>query len=76
MHKAYKIAMNVRYFLLLIGVVFGVVAGLMTYIISYNELTKHFADKRIPIRTSLKSAFVSLIFFIVLGTIIGLIIKV
>jgi len=68
--------MKAHYFFITIGVVFGVMAGLMTYIISYNELVKHFADKRIPIKISLRSALVSFIVFIVLASLIGFFIKI
>ena len=69
-------AMKAHFFFLFIGAVFGIIAGLMTYLISYNELIKHFADKRIPIKVSLKSAMISLVFFVFLGYIIGFFIKI
>ena len=68
--------MKAHFFFLLVGAVFGIVAGLMTFLISYNELIKHFADKRIPIKVSLNSAMVSLVFFVILGYIIGFFIKI
>jgi ABC-type antimicrobial peptide transport system permease subunit len=68
--------MKAHFFFLLIGAVFGIVAGLMIYLISYNELIKHFTDKRIPIKVSLKSSLITLVFFVVLGFIIGFFIKI
>ena len=59
-------------FFLVIGVFFGVLAGIMTFLISYSELVKHFATKELPIRNSIKSAIVTFVFFVVLNSIISL----
>jgi hypothetical protein len=58
-------------FFLTLGVVCGVIAGLMTFLISYNELVKHFATKDVPVKVSLKSALVSFAFFVLMSLIIG-----
>jgi hypothetical protein len=58
-------------FFLFIGAVCGVIAGLMTFLISYGELVRHFATKDIPLKVSLKSALVSFVFFLLMSIIIG-----
>lgn len=60
---------------IVIGGLIGIVAGLMTFLISYNELVKHFATREIPLKISLKSAFVSFLFFLIMSVIIGFSIK-
>jgi len=62
-------------FLIIVGGLFAVVAGLMTFLISYNELVKHFATREIPLKISFKSAFVSFMFFLIMSVIIGFSIK-
>jgi uncharacterized protein with PQ loop repeat len=62
-------------FFLALGVVCGVIAGLMTFLISYGELVKHFATKEIPVKVSLKSALVSFVFFLIMSLAIGFFIK-
>ncbi len=64
--------MKLNGFFLVIGVFFGVLAGIMTFLISYSELVKHFATKELPIRISIKSAVVTFVFFVVLSSIISL----
>jgi H+/Cl- antiporter ClcA len=71
-----EMAKKAHFFFLLIGAVFGIVAGLITYLIPFNELIKHLSDKRIPIKVSLKSAMVSLVFFVILVYIIGFFINI
>ena len=62
-------------FFLVIGGLFGAVAGLMIYLISYNELVKHFATREYPIKISLKAAFSTFILFLVLSFILSFFIK-
>jgi uncharacterized membrane protein len=62
-------------FFLVIGMFFSVLAGLMTILISYNELVKHYTTKKEPIKISLKSAAVTLVFFVALSFIISFFIK-
>lgn len=44
----------------------GLIAGAMTYFITYNEYQHHFNDKR-TFRESIKSGLVAFIFFFVLS---------
>lgn len=67
--------MKFNTFFLALGIACGVIAGLMTFLISYNELVKHFATKEIPVKVSLKSALVSFIFFLFMSLAIGFFIK-
>lgn len=63
--------MNLR-LLLLAGSCVGVVAGVMTYLITYNEYQHHFKGRRVTIE-SLKSAFVGFLFFLILTMIMSII---
>jgi hypothetical protein len=67
--------MKFNAFFLALGIACGVFAGLMTFLISYNELVKHFATKIIPVKVSLKSALVSFIFFLLMSLALGFFIK-
>ncbi|MCL4509064.1 MAG: hypothetical protein M1296_06025 [Chloroflexi bacterium] len=51
--------MIVAGFFITLGLVFGLFAGLMSYLISYEEYRKHFSDGRLAIRRSLQTAFVA-----------------
>ena len=55
-----------------LGVVFGIIAGIMIFLISYIELSRHYVTKDIPFKSSLKSAIVTLVFFFVLGLLLGI----
>jgi hypothetical protein len=52
---------------LLAGVVFGVLAGICAFLISYDEYQRHFAHGHRPLRMALGSAAVAGAFFFVLG---------
>ena len=67
--------MRFNAFFLALGIACGVMAGLMTFLISYNELVKHFATKIIPVKVSLKSALVSFIFFLLMSLALEFFIK-
>ncbi|WP_149349396.1 hypothetical protein [Pedobacter sp. BS3] len=56
--------MQIRFFILL-GTGLGIVAGIMAYLIAYNELQHHFKGRRV-FTESVKSAVVAFIFFFVL----------
>ncbi|HTP78883.1 MAG TPA: hypothetical protein VMM57_00615 [Bacteroidota bacterium] len=49
--------------LLIIGGVFGILASLMTYVITQNEYEKHFEDKNRAAMESLQSAWATFLFF-------------
>lgn len=57
-------------FFLLTGLGLGLLAGIMAYLITYEEYQHHFKGRRVYIE-SVKSAFVTLIFFILLSVAIG-----
>lgn len=67
--------MKFNIFFLAIGVFFGAFAGLMTFLISYNELVKHFATKNYPRKIALRTAIGSFLFFLVLSCVLGYIIS-
>ncbi|HTR31719.1 MAG TPA: hypothetical protein VMH27_20745 [Puia sp.] len=62
--------MNLRTILLL-GLIAGTVAGVMAYLITYNEYQHHFKGRRVVIE-SLKSAAVAFLFFLALTIVLCL----
>ncbi|TQM48711.1 hypothetical protein BDE36_0401 [Arcticibacter tournemirensis] len=61
--------MQFRFFLL-IGTGLGIIAGLMAYLITYEEYQHHFKGRRV-FTESIKSAVVAFVFFTLLSAAIG-----
>ncbi|GET33465.1 hypothetical protein PbJCM13498_23280 [Prolixibacter bellariivorans] len=59
-------------FFLVFGVPFGVIAGIMVYLITYSEMVKHYPEKDYPRKLALKSALTAMAFFLLVGGIIGI----
>ena len=59
-------------FLFIVGIGCGLLAGIMAYLITYNEYQHHFKGKRV-FDESLKSGVVAFVFFMILTIVIGLI---
>lgn len=59
-----------------LGVVTGVVAGAMAYLITYDEYRKHFLDGRAAIRQSLQTALMAAAFFFVLSLAAGYVLRI
>jgi Na+-driven multidrug efflux pump len=59
-------------FLLLTAIVVGLVAGAMTYFATYNEYQHHLKGKRV-FRESIKSGFVSFVFFFIVTIVVSII---
>lgn len=57
-------------FFLLLGIGLGILAAAMAYLITYEEYRHHFQGRRVHVE-SLKSAIVTLIFFVILAVAIG-----
>jgi putative effector of murein hydrolase len=56
---------------LFIGVVFGGIAAIMAFLISYEEYMHHFPDRKTVIRMSLEPALLAFAVFLVLGVILA-----
>jgi hypothetical protein len=46
-----------------IGVVFGILAAMMAYLITYNEWISHYSTKKEPRRTALEAAIYTFFIF-------------
>ncbi len=49
-----------------LGVVAGLLAGTMAYLITYEEYRRHYVDARPAIRHALEMALVAFVFFVVI----------
>ncbi|MBX6771360.1 MAG: hypothetical protein IRY83_06520 [Chloroflexi bacterium] len=47
----------------LIGLLFSPLAGLMAFLITYQEYSRHFPDRSVAIRRALEAGIVAAIFF-------------
>ncbi len=56
---------------LMIAAIFGPIAGVMAYLITYQEYSHHFLDRREIIGRSLVTALVTVAFFVVLFALVG-----
>ena len=59
------ILLHTKYTLELIaflGMLFGTLAGISAYLISYSELARHFSTKEYPRKSALKTAMVTFVF--------------
>jgi hypothetical protein len=62
--------MTLRFFVLL-GGVFGVLAAVMAYIITFGEYPHHFPDTRMPRKLALETALVTFAVFMLLALLTG-----
>jgi len=62
--------MTLRFFALL-GGVFGVLAAMMAYLITFGEYTHHFPDTRMPRKLALETAVVTFAVFMLLALVAG-----
>ena len=60
---------------LAIGVLFGLIAALMAYLITYNEWIRHYPTKKEPRAMALKAAIITFVFFLVLAIFLGLFLR-
>jgi len=60
------------FFVITIGLVFGLVAALMAFLITYGEYSRHFMAKSRALKISLETAFVMLGVFIIITIIVAL----
>ncbi|NMB56575.1 hypothetical protein GYA19_01390 [Candidatus Beckwithbacteria bacterium] len=66
--------MNFNFITVIIGLIFSPLAAIMAFIITYQEYSHHFSDKKEPLKLSSQAALMTLIFFLILCLIIGLLI--
>jgi hypothetical protein len=62
--------MTLRFFAL-IGVIFGVLAAMMAFIITFGEYTHHYPDARTPRRLAMEAALVTFVFFLLMAMLAG-----
>lgn len=56
---------------LVIGVIFGSLAGSMAFLITYNEYSRHYTGRKRPIILSLRTAIFTFVFMSGLTILIG-----
>jgi hypothetical protein len=59
--------------LFLVAVPLALVAGMMAWLISYDELSRHHCDRRQAVLESMRRALTTFAFFLVLGGLIALV---
>jgi hypothetical protein len=64
--------MQIFYLLLVVGLIFGSLGAICTYLITYKEWEHHYSDKKIPRRMALETAISTLIFFLAIMAVVGL----
>jgi len=52
--------------IILVGLSSSAIAGLMAYVITFNEYSHHFAERRDAVKQSLEAGGVTFLFFVVL----------
>jgi len=57
--------------LVMIGLMFSPLAALMAFVITYEEYTHHYPDKRKPLRLAAQAAAVTFVVFLALSAFIG-----
>lgn len=57
--------------LLLIGSGIGLVAGLMAFLITYEEYVRHYPEKHTPLRLALEAAVFTFFVFLALSIVTG-----
>jgi hypothetical protein len=56
----------------LISLIFSILAGIMAFLITYQEYEHHYLDKRDFLKASLRTGGVTFIFFLSLGFILAM----
>lgn len=60
---------------LMIGVIFGILAALMAYLITYNEWIHHYTIPKEPRKIAFQAAIFAFLFFFIISVLVGLIYK-
>jgi len=58
---------------LAIGLVFSPIAAAMAFLITYGEYSRHYTDKKIPLKFAIEAAIMTFIIFAVISFLIGLV---
>jgi len=58
-----------------IALVFGVLAALMAFLITYGEYTHHYSGTKEPLRMALEAAVFAFLVFIILGILAGVLLS-
>ena len=56
--------------LFLLLLVFDAIGGVMAFLVSYDELSRHYADRRVPMREAVRRAVVAFLFLAALSAIV------
>nr|HET6904877.1 hypothetical protein [Ktedonobacteraceae bacterium] len=56
---------------LLIGSIVGLFAGLMAFLITYEEYARHYVERQKPLRLALEAAAFAFFAFLVLSVVVG-----
>jgi Mg/Co/Ni transporter MgtE len=56
---------------IVIGLIFGILAGMMAYVITYGEYVHHYPDKKQPRKIALQAGFFAFAFLFGLSMIAG-----
>ncbi len=56
---------------LMVGLAFAPIAGAMAFLISYDEYSRHYTEKRTPALMALRSGLFAFAFFMILSVGIG-----
>ena len=59
-------------FYIVIGLLFGITAGLMAFLITYIEYTKNYALKEYPRKIAIQAGLTTFTFFLVLAILAGI----
>lgn len=57
--------------MLLVWLLFSLIAALMSYLITYEEYRRHFPERRRAVAESVRTASVTLFFFLLLGVVLS-----
>jgi hypothetical protein len=55
----------------IVGFACSMIAGMMAFVITFNEYSHHFAEKRDAVKQSLEAGVVTFLFFVILTVAIG-----
>lgn len=64
-------ATNLLSFFLFIGLIFGLLAALMAFLITYNEYSRHYHDNRAPLAASLRTALFAFVVIFAVTAVAG-----
>lgn len=59
---------------LIIGLIFCPIAALMAFFITYGEYSRHYSDKKKPLKIAFQAAILAFIFFAIISVSSGIII--